>query len=71
MHLTDSTISGGPIGGQTNVNVRNEHFSYIVTWLAIQLYCVIIAQHLLIYSLIGLHVIIYATNVCHTLSPGL
>jgi len=29
---TDSTIAGGPIGGQTNVTVRNEHLSYIVTW---------------------------------------
>jgi len=29
---TDSTVAGGPIGGQTNVTVRNEHLSYIVTW---------------------------------------
>ena len=29
---TDSTIAGGPIGGQTNVTVRNEHLSYIITW---------------------------------------
>ena len=28
----DSTVKGGPIGGQTIVNVRNEHVSYIVTW---------------------------------------
>ena len=29
---TDSTVAGGPIGGQTNVTVRNEHLSYIFTW---------------------------------------
>lgn len=28
----DSTVPGGPIGGQTRVELRNEHFSYIVTW---------------------------------------
>ncbi|CAD5123282.1 DgyrCDS11641 [Dimorphilus gyrociliatus] len=27
-----STIPGGPIGGQTRVTLRNEHFSYIITW---------------------------------------
>lgn len=28
----ESTVPGGPIGGQTNVSLRNEHLSYIVTW---------------------------------------
>ncbi|XP_065336115.1 surfeit locus protein 1 [Cloeon dipterum] len=28
----NSTVSGGPIGGQTRVTLRNEHFSYILTW---------------------------------------
>ncbi|OTF83019.1 surfeit 1-like protein, partial [Euroglyphus maynei] len=23
----------GPIGGQTRINLRNEHLSYIITWL--------------------------------------
>lgn len=27
-----STVRGGPIGGQTRVSLRNEHFSYILTW---------------------------------------
>ncbi|GAB1286123.1 Surfeit locus protein 1 [Apodemus speciosus] len=27
-----STIPGGPIGGQTRVTLRNEHMQYIVTW---------------------------------------
>ncbi|KAI2664632.1 hypothetical protein H4Q32_002884 [Labeo rohita] len=28
----DSTIPGGPIGGQTRVTLRNEHMQYIITW---------------------------------------
>lgn len=28
----ESTIPGGPIGGQTRVTLRNEHMQYIVTW---------------------------------------
>jgi surfeit locus 1 family protein len=28
----NSTVSGGPIGGQTRVTLRNEHLSYIFTW---------------------------------------
>jgi len=28
----ETTIPGGPIGGQTKVTLRNEHFSYLVTW---------------------------------------
>ncbi len=30
--IESSTIKGGPIGGQTAINIRNEHMSYIVTW---------------------------------------
>ncbi|GIX93502.1 surfeit locus protein 1 [Caerostris darwini] len=29
---TNSTVPDGPIGGQTRITFRNEHFSYIVTW---------------------------------------
>lgn len=28
----DSSVPGGPVGGQTRVALRNEHLSYIVTW---------------------------------------
>lgn len=31
----ESSIPGGPIGGQTNVNLRNEHVSYILTWFSL------------------------------------
>jgi len=31
----ESTIVGGPIGGQTNVNIRNEHLQYIATWFSL------------------------------------
>jgi len=27
-----STLPGGPIGGQTVMHLRNEHWSYIITW---------------------------------------
>jgi len=27
-----STVTGGPVGGQTRVSLRNEHLSYILTW---------------------------------------
>jgi surfeit locus 1 family protein len=30
-----TTFSGGPVGGQTRVNIRNEHLSYIVTWFSL------------------------------------
>lgn len=30
-----TTFSGGPIGGQTRVTLRNEHLSYIVTWFSL------------------------------------
>jgi len=28
----NSSLPGGPIGGQTKVALRNDHFSYLVTW---------------------------------------
>ncbi|KAJ1346690.1 Surfeit locus protein 1 [Parelaphostrongylus tenuis] len=31
----ESTVDGGPIGGQTNVSVRNDHLSYLLTWLVL------------------------------------
>ncbi|KAK5965491.1 hypothetical protein GCK32_003859 [Trichostrongylus colubriformis] len=31
----ESTIPDGPIGGQSNVNVRNEHLSYLITWFSL------------------------------------
>ncbi|KAM9440301.1 surfeit locus protein 1 [Clarias gariepinus] len=30
--VMESTIPGGPIGGQTRVTLRNEHMQYIITW---------------------------------------
>lgn len=30
--VVESSITGGPIGGQTNISLRNEHLSYIITW---------------------------------------
>jgi surfeit locus 1 family protein len=30
--VAESSIPGGPIGGQTNISIRNEHVSYIITW---------------------------------------
>lgn len=31
----ETTVPGGPIGGQTRVQMRNEHLSYIVTWFSL------------------------------------
>lgn len=31
----ESTVPGGPVGGQTRVTMRNEHLSYIVTWFSL------------------------------------
>jgi len=28
----ETTVPGGPVGGQTRVSLRNEHLSYIMTW---------------------------------------
>lgn len=33
--IANSTIQGGPIGGQTTVTLRNEHLSYVVTWFSL------------------------------------
>lgn len=30
-----SNVPGGPIGGQTNITLRNEHLSYVVTWFSL------------------------------------
>lgn len=30
--VMESSVTGGPIGGQTNISLRNEHVSYIITW---------------------------------------
>ncbi|XP_072528289.1 surfeit locus protein 1 [Salminus brasiliensis] len=30
--VSDSTVPGGPIGGQTRVTLRNDHLQYILTW---------------------------------------
>ena len=30
----ESTVPGGPIGGQTNANLRNAHFEYMTQWWA-------------------------------------
>ena len=35
--VEESTIRGGPIGGQTAINIRNEHMTYIVTWFSLSL----------------------------------
>lgn len=31
----ESTVSGGPIGGQTIVTLRDEHITYVITWLSL------------------------------------
>lgn len=33
--IKSSSVPGGPIGGQTNVQLRNEHLSYILTWFSL------------------------------------
>lgn len=33
--VQESTVPGGPIGGQTQINLRNEHLQYIITWTSI------------------------------------
>ena len=30
-----STITNGPIGGQTRVSLRNDHLSYLITWFSL------------------------------------
>lgn len=31
----ESTIPGGPIGGQTRATMRNDHLSYLITWFSL------------------------------------
>lgn len=33
--VLNSSIPGGPIGGQTTISLRNEHLSYVVTWFSL------------------------------------
>ena len=33
--VESTTVKGGPLGGQTSINLRNEHLSYIVTWFSL------------------------------------
>ena len=33
--IRESSIIGGPLGGQTAINLRNEHMNYIVTWFSL------------------------------------
>lgn len=33
--ISDCTIEGGPVGGQTRISLRNEHLSYIFTWFSL------------------------------------
>ena len=33
----ESSVEGGPIGGQTNVAIRNKHMEYIVVWYGLTL----------------------------------
>ncbi len=35
--IEESTIKGGPTGGQTAINIRNEHTTYIITWFTLSL----------------------------------
>ncbi|XP_072176734.1 surfeit locus protein 1-like [Diadema setosum] len=35
--VSESTVPGGPIGGQTRVSLRNEHLQYILTWYSLSL----------------------------------
>jgi surfeit locus 1 family protein len=30
--VRSSSVKGGPLGGQTAINLRNEHMSYVITW---------------------------------------
>lgn len=30
--VEQTTVPGGPIGGQTQVKLRNEHLQYMITW---------------------------------------
>lgn len=38
----ESTMKGGPIGGQTNISLRNEHMSYIITWFSLTFFTTVL-----------------------------
>lgn len=40
----DYETEGGPIGGQTQVTIRNEHLNYIVTWYSLSLLTFLLAR---------------------------
>uniref|UniRef100_A0A1I7UH97 SURF1-like protein n=1 Tax=Caenorhabditis tropicalis TaxID=1561998 RepID=A0A1I7UH97_9PELO len=41
----ETTVPGGPIGGQTNINVRNEHMNYLTTWFTLTLVTMLMWIH--------------------------
>ncbi|EFP08435.1 CRE-SFT-1 protein [Caenorhabditis remanei] len=41
----ETTVPGGPIGGQTNINVRNEHLNYMTTWFTLTLVTLLMWIH--------------------------
>uniref|UniRef100_A0A8R1IDL6 SURF1-like protein n=1 Tax=Caenorhabditis japonica TaxID=281687 RepID=A0A8R1IDL6_CAEJA len=41
----ETTVPGGPIGGQTNINVRNEHMNYLTTWYTLTLVTLLMWVH--------------------------
>ncbi|CAI2349299.1 unnamed protein product [Caenorhabditis sp. 36 PRJEB53466] len=41
----ETTVPGGPIGGQTNINVRNEHMQYLTTWYTLTLVTMLMWLH--------------------------
>lgn len=41
----ETTVPGGPIGGQTNINVRNEHLNYLTTWFTLTLVTMLMWIH--------------------------
>lgn len=32
---SETTIPGGPIGGQTRITMKNDHLSYLITWFSL------------------------------------
>lgn len=43
----ESSVPGGPIGGQTHINLPNDHLSYTITW-----YCLSLATAIIWYRTI-------------------
>ena len=33
--IKECSVKGGPLGGQTAVNLRNEHMNYVITWFSL------------------------------------